>query len=160
MARRALLLALLAGAAIANAAPPVELGTLFHTPEERARLDRLRRGELPEPAEGTAREQRTPAVTGYVRRSDGRNTVWVDGTPVATKKDPRTFDPKVVLPRPEPPKAPGAQGADAKGAEAKAADAKGADTKGADTKASGTKADPAGTTKPPPGPARPEPAKR
>lgn len=23
-----------------------------------------------------------PTVTGYVRRSDGRNTVWIDGRPV------------------------------------------------------------------------------
>ena len=76
-ASRALLalgLALFAGAAAA-----AELATLFHTPEERQRLDRLRRGE---PTVHQAARSGTPAVTGYVKRSDGRNTVWIDGTPV------------------------------------------------------------------------------
>lgn len=107
MVRRALAIVLLAAA---GPLPAAELGTLFHTPEERARLDRLRRGEPPESVAGPAREPRTPAVTGYVRRSDGRNTVWVDGTPVATRNDPRTFDPKAVLPRPAPKKEPPPQG--------------------------------------------------
>lgn len=134
MARSLLVLALLAHAAIAAGAPPAELGTLFHTPEERARLDRLRRGEPSEPPAGAAASApRTPAVTGYVRRSDGRNTVWVDGTPVATRNDPRTFDPKVVTPRPAAPAAKAAKDADAKPAGAKPADAKAA-------AASGTKA--------------------
>ena len=97
------LVAVTAVAAMAATSPaePPPLGTLFHTPEERARLDRLRRGEPPVIDSPTAgREARTPAVTGYVKRSDGRNTVWVDGTPLATRTDPRTFDPKVVVPRP------------------------------------------------------------
>lgn len=69
--------------AIASAA---ELGTLFNTPEERDRLDRLRRGEPPVAAasHGTSR---TPEVTGYVKRSDGRNTVWIDGVPVAVGRN-------------------------------------------------------------------------
>jgi hypothetical protein len=127
VARAALLLLL----AAALPAPAAELGTLFHTPEERARLDRLRRGEPPEPVEAGARDPRTPAITGYVRRSDGRNTVWVDGTPVATRNDPRTFDPKVMLPKPAPKEGGAAKEGDpAKGATAaKAAEpAKGAET--------------------------------
>lgn len=65
----------------AGAAGAAELGTLFHTPEERARLDRLRRGEAPAAiaGEGKAGER---AITGYVKRSDGRATVWIDGVPV------------------------------------------------------------------------------
>ena len=80
MARRALAALLLA---LAGPAAAVEdLGTLFHTPEERARLDKLRRGEPAEiaPAATGANTQR--ALTGFVQRSDGRTTVWIDGRPV------------------------------------------------------------------------------
>jgi len=65
--------------AIASAA---ELGTLFSTPEERDRLDRLRRGE-PAPSAASHPGSSTPQVTGFVKRSDGRDTVWVDGVPIA-----------------------------------------------------------------------------
>lgn len=79
MASRAIVAALLLAAQAAVAAEPA-LGTLFFSAEERARLDRLRRGE-PElataPAPGTG-----SAVTGFVKRSDGRHTVWIDGRPV------------------------------------------------------------------------------
>jgi hypothetical protein len=86
----ALLLLLSAHAAAA------ELGTLFHTPDERARLDRLRRGETPATAASTA--SANPEVTGYVQRSDGRSTVWIDGVavPVATPRAQPLFDPKSV----------------------------------------------------------------
>lgn len=77
-ARKAL--AALAVALASPAAAGLELGTLFHTPEERARLDRLRRGE----PESSRQPQRsgTPEVTGFVKRSDGRHTIWIDGAPV------------------------------------------------------------------------------
>lgn len=98
-------LALLALGA-ANAAAQ-ELGTLFHTPEERLRLDKLRRGE---PVQSAAAEEgpaasRRPAVTGYVQRSDGRNTVWIDGRPVviAAPNAGRLLEPRIVQPRGEPP---------------------------------------------------------
>jgi hypothetical protein len=74
----------------------VELGTLFNTPQERDRLDRLRRGE-PEPAAAEASPSRAvgrPMVTGFVKRSDGRHTVWIDGTPVtvATPEAAKTIE--------------------------------------------------------------------
>ncbi len=70
------LLALALAAPCARAAP---LGTLFLTPGERERLDQLRRGEPDEaPAAAAARGR---AITGYVKRSDGRGTVWIDGRP-------------------------------------------------------------------------------
>lgn len=78
-ARRALAAALLALAA--PAASALDFGTLFTSPEERARLDALRRGE-PETPRAAATRSADPEVTGYVRRSDGRNTVWIDGRPV------------------------------------------------------------------------------
>lgn len=80
-ARADRLLLLLAFAWAASGAGAADLGTLFHTPEERARLDALRRGEPPAPAGGTA-PRAAREVTGYVQRSDGRSTVWIDGVPV------------------------------------------------------------------------------
>ena len=80
---RALALAVLALAA--PCAGAVELGTLFTSPEERARLDRLRRGEPEAQAQATHRPS-TPSLTGFVKRSDGRNTVWIDGVPVPVSR--------------------------------------------------------------------------
>jgi len=79
----------------AASAQAVELGTLFHTPEERARLDRLRRGE---PAERVAQSAaRRGELTGFVKRSDGRGTVWIDGVPMlVTPKAAPLLDPKAV----------------------------------------------------------------
>lgn len=78
----------------AQLAWPVELGTLFNSPEERARLDRLRRGE---PAT-QARPRGASEVTGFVKRSDGRSTVWIDGVPmqVATPRAGPLLDPRAV----------------------------------------------------------------
>jgi len=77
-----------------------ELGRLFHTPEERDKLDRMRRGETERPAAAPVTEARTvePEVTGFVKRSDGRNTVWIDGRPLATSnpKAAPLFDPRIV----------------------------------------------------------------
>ena len=80
------------------AAAEVALGTLFHTAEERARLDRMRRGEA-EPAAATAPQPgRSSAVTGFVKRSDGRHTVWIDGSPVTVRGQQAApvFDPRSV----------------------------------------------------------------
>lgn len=80
----ACLLALLAGDAAA-----VDLGRLFLTPPERERLDRLRRGEpVTAPLAAPAAPAPDPAITGFVKRSDGKHTVWIDGRPVTTS-DPR-----------------------------------------------------------------------
>lgn len=67
-------------ALLAPAAWSAELGTLFHTPQERARLDRLRRGE---PEVVNTAHSGPSMITGYVKRSDGRATVWIDGRPLA-----------------------------------------------------------------------------
>jgi hypothetical protein len=89
--RRAALLLLACAAGMAQA---VELGTLFNSAEERARLDRLRRGE----PVVTARPRGEPEVTGFVKRSDGRSTVWIDGVPlhVATPRAGPLLDPRSV----------------------------------------------------------------
>ena len=84
----------------ACAAGAAELGTLFTTAEERARLDRMRRGEpAVAPSVSGAAPTSAPVVTGFVKRSDGRNTVWIDGVPMALSRgkaaallDPRAVD--------------------------------------------------------------------
>ena len=89
----AILLALAAPSACA-----LELGTLFNSPEERARLDRLRRGEpegRPE-SEGESARAPNPTLTGYVKRSDGRHTVWIDGTPVPVSRAAAHLEPRDV----------------------------------------------------------------
>ncbi len=78
--RLALASLLACGLQVAAAA---DLRTLFHSAEERERLDRERRGEPAEPAQ----KKSGPAlVTGMVKRSDGRDTVWVDGVAVTDAK--------------------------------------------------------------------------
>ena len=67
---RPLLIAVLASVSVNLGAE--ELGRLFFTPQERDNLDRQRRGER-------STFNRAPAVNGYIKRSDGRNTIWVDG---------------------------------------------------------------------------------
>ena len=95
----AMLLAALAGAAMAPAAAqytePV-LGRLFTAPDERIRLDRDR-ASAPAVATAAPAQQVAPPVvaaappppapqrlTGVVRRSDGRATVWIDDEPRET----------------------------------------------------------------------------
>jgi hypothetical protein len=63
------------------------LGRLFFTPDERARLDVLRRQPAPRPtAEAAPQDSAPPPVTvrysGMVRRSDGRSTAWINDRPV------------------------------------------------------------------------------
>jgi hypothetical protein len=78
--------------ATATASGAMELGTLFHSPAERADLEKLRRGQAGQ-ALATGPVAPRPEVTGFVRRSDGRHTVWIDGVPVTvagTRADPLT----------------------------------------------------------------------
>lgn len=93
-ARASLAAALLLALGAARAA---ELGTLFFSPGEREQLDRMRRGEAVEPAAGEPAASEH-AITGFVKGSNGRGTLWVDGRAVHVT-DPgsaRVFDPKAV----------------------------------------------------------------
>jgi hypothetical protein len=91
-----LVLALFVGRAMAAD----ELGTLFTTPAERARLDRLRRGEpVTPPTEAGVVSRHKPSITGYVQRSDGRNTVWIDGRPVVLASPGKALEPGIVRPQ-------------------------------------------------------------
>ena len=86
--------------AATGAAAEQSLGTLFLSPEERARLDALRRGDAPA-APGAAPAAREHTLTGFVQRSDGRTTVWIDGRAVmvpARRAPP--LDPRIVQDEP------------------------------------------------------------
>ena len=74
LATLALLLALLS----AGPAAAQQLGRLFFTPEQRAALDARRAARLPDKPAAVA-ESPTTRVDGYVKRSSGKSTVWVDG---------------------------------------------------------------------------------
>ena len=94
-----LLILLLSLPMLAMAADPAPLGRLFLTPGERAALDVIRQNNRPPekiitPGATGADEESSgapaapPAVVtlhGYVKRSDGKGTVWVNGQPVQEK---------------------------------------------------------------------------
>lgn len=78
---RLLLLAALACLLPAGPAAAQQLGRLFFSPEQRAALDARRKARLPDKPAAAA-ESPTTRVDGYVRRSSGKSTVWVDGEPL------------------------------------------------------------------------------
>ncbi|OGV73904.1 MAG: hypothetical protein A3B82_01070 [Methylophilales bacterium RIFCSPHIGHO2_02_FULL_57_10] len=99
-----LLLCFLPALAAAN---DTRLGRLFLTPAERASLDIVRQNSKPPEklvAAGEAENDKTDAapvaleappiitVHGYVRRSDGKGTVWVNGVPVQEKSTEKGFE--------------------------------------------------------------------
>jgi hypothetical protein len=82
-------LALGAGAAAAllpaiGSAQDTSIDRLFHTPQQRAELDKRRNTPQPvakdEPAAPPPREALV-TVNGYVGRSSGKTTTWVNGVP-------------------------------------------------------------------------------
>jgi len=80
MKRAALLLAALLALPCAHAQ---EIGRLFFTPEQRGALDARRRARVPDkPAATPIVASPTTRLDGYVRRSQGPATVWVNGTTV------------------------------------------------------------------------------
>jgi hypothetical protein len=77
MTRALLLLAFIASIPPASAQ---ELGRLFFTEEQRAALDARRKARMPDrPTTPAAVASPTTRVDGYVRRSGGPSTVWVNG---------------------------------------------------------------------------------
>lgn len=60
-----------------------EVGRLFFTPEQRQALDARRKARVPDkPAAAPVIVSPTTRLDGYVRRSDGKSTVWVNGAAV------------------------------------------------------------------------------
>ena len=62
----------------AQQATAQELGRLFFTPEQRDALDARRRARLPDRPNVVVASP-TTRIDGYVKRSEGKSTVWVDG---------------------------------------------------------------------------------
>lgn len=72
-----------------------ELGRLFFTPQQRDALDARRRARMPDkPAPAPLAVSPITRLDGFVRRSDGNSTVWVNGdtandsTPLADGRVP------------------------------------------------------------------------
>jgi hypothetical protein len=87
MIRRAPLLvaALLVAAGIDSAFAVDNLGRLFFTPQQRQDLDRRRQANI---QESTATVNSFVTVNGQVSRSNGKNTVWINGVPQETSRKP------------------------------------------------------------------------
>jgi hypothetical protein len=91
IARRAL--AFFAGAALTAASLPCvaqELGRLFFTPEQRSALDARRKARVPDKPTANVVVSPTMRLDGYVKRSSGRSTVWVNRE---AKKRPNFLEP-------------------------------------------------------------------
>jgi hypothetical protein len=59
---------------------PPKLGRLFFTPEQREALDARRKAGTPDTS--TVLQESSLRLDGYVKRSGGKSTVWVNGAPV------------------------------------------------------------------------------
>ena len=73
----ALLMAIFLGTAQAQ-----ELGRLFFTPEQRAALDARRKARMPDKPAAAAVATPVTRLDGYVKRSGGPPTVWINGESV------------------------------------------------------------------------------
>jgi hypothetical protein len=60
-----------------------EVGRLFFTPEQRAALDQRRKARVPDKPAAVLTVSPTTRVDGFVQRSGGRSTVWVNGEPLS-----------------------------------------------------------------------------
>lgn len=56
-----------------------ELGRLFFTPDQRAALDARRKARVPDKPAAVMVVSPTTRLDGYVKRSSGPSTVWVNG---------------------------------------------------------------------------------
>jgi hypothetical protein len=59
-----------------------DLGRLFFTPDQRAALDARRKARVPDRPQVTTTVSPTTRLDGYVKRSGGRSTVFVNGDAV------------------------------------------------------------------------------
>ena len=66
-------------AACTAAAQAQELGRLFFTPEQRAALDERRKARIPDKPAAVIVEAPSTRLDGYVKRSDGKSTLFVNG---------------------------------------------------------------------------------
>jgi len=73
-----------------------ELGRLFFTPEQRARLDYNYARE----ARPDSDNQRSLSVTGIVQKHGGERTIWINGVPKSAGKSDERSPESVVVPLP------------------------------------------------------------
>ena len=76
-----------------------EVGRLFFTPDQRAALDARRKARVPDKPAAVAVASPTTRVDGFVKRSRGPSTVWVNGEPLpeGSPEAPR-IGPRVSVP--------------------------------------------------------------
>jgi hypothetical protein len=81
-----------------------ELGRLFFTPEQRDALDARRKARMPDkPTAAPVVASPTTRLDGYVQRSGGRSTVFINGEPVpegaaeASRLDTRRGDGRIPV---------------------------------------------------------------
>ena len=67
---------------LAPAAHAQDLGRLFFTPQQRSDLDARRKARVPDKPAAAAVVSPVTRVDGYVRRSAGPSTVWINGESV------------------------------------------------------------------------------
>jgi len=80
MRRLVCLLALMLAAPAAGAQ---ELGRLFLTPDQRASLDARRKARVPDKPAAVVVASPVTRLDGYVKRSSGPSTVWINGESVS-----------------------------------------------------------------------------
>ena len=75
--------ALLIGLLLFQDADAQQLGRLFFTDDQRAALDARRRGRVPDkPSAAPVVASPITRLDGFVKRSQGPSTVWVNGEPL------------------------------------------------------------------------------
>jgi len=79
-----------------SSAEAQELGRLFFTPEQRAALDARRKARVPDKPAAAAVASPTTRLDGYVKRSTGPSTVFVDGESVS--ETPRERNGRIGVP--------------------------------------------------------------
>jgi hypothetical protein len=86
--KRTLSLVLLCTFLLAERASAQELGRLFFTPEQRSALDARRKARMPDRPSAPTVITPTLRLDGYVKRSGGRSTVWVNGESADDSRPP------------------------------------------------------------------------
>jgi hypothetical protein len=76
-----------------------EVGRLFFTPEQRAALDARRKARVPDKPAPVVVASPTTRLDGFVKRSSGPSTVWVNGEPLPEGAgDAPRIGPRVSIP--------------------------------------------------------------
>lgn len=83
---------------VSGASRSEHVGRLFFTPEQRAALDARRRARVPDKPAAVVVASPTTRLDGFVKRSSGPSTVWVNGAPLTegTGEAPR-IGPRVSI---------------------------------------------------------------